>query len=157
VSVWRPHTTGILIGGLVLVLVALVASYVVTHFQPTTELRLGSGIFSVRTATDSAARQQGLSGVKTLHANDGLLMVFDKAGTWGIWMKDMHVPLDILWLDSSKNVVYIVTDALPELSTSKTFTPKSPSLYVLEVPAGTVKNSAIKIGDTATFTIKGSQ
>ena len=154
---WRPHTTGIVIVGFVLILVALTASYMAAHFQPTTEVHVGSGVFNMRLAVTDAERKQGLSGVDKLSANEGLLMDFQTDNTWGIWMKDMNIPLDIVWLDHDKKVIYIVTDASPDLGTSKTFAPTDPARYVLEVPAGTVKNAAIKIGDAATFTIKGDQ
>ena len=152
-SKWRPHTTGILVSGLILILVALAASYILTNFQPTSELRLGSNVFNVKVAVTDETRERGLSGVNKLSANSGLLMIFAKDDKWGIWMKDMEIPIDIIWLDSNKKVTYIVTDASPELSTTETFIPKSPARYVLEVTAGTVKNSAIKIGDVATFEI----
>jgi len=152
-SQWRPHTTGILIGGLVLILIALVGSYMAVNFQPTTQLRLNSNVFSVQVAKTEAEREKGLSGVEKLNPNTGLLMVFSTDGEWGIWMKGMKVPIDILWLNKDKKVIYIVTDATPELSTDKTFVPKSPARYVLEVAAGTVKNSGIKINDVASFEI----
>jgi len=154
---WRPHTTGILISGLVLILIAIVISFMVNNFQQTNEVRLGAGVFNVRIASTDEARKQGLSGVEKLDANGGLLMVFDTDGYQGIWMKDMKIPLDIIWLNSEKKVVYIVTDASPDLGTSKIFTPKDLSRYVLEVPAGTVKSAGIKIGSVATFTLPGSQ
>jgi len=78
-------------------------------------------------------------------------MAFPEDGKWGIWMKDMYVPLDIVWLDSKKKVVHIVTDASPELSTTKTFVPKDPSRYVLELPAGSVQKAGIKRGMLADF------
>ena len=154
---WRPRTTIILIVGSVLVLVALVASYVTANFQPTTEVRIGSGVFHVRLATTETDRQVGLSGVEKLAVNGGLLMVFDADDKWGIWMKDMKIPIDIIWLNGDKKVIYMVTDASPDTSTSKVFTPKSPARYVLEVPAGMVKKSGIKINDTAVFTLEGGQ
>ena len=154
---WRPRTTIILIAGSVLVLVALVASYVSANFQPTTEVRIGSGVFHTRLAETESARQLGLSGVKHLAANGGLLMVFDTNDKWGIWMKDMNIPIDIIWLNSDKKVIYIVTDASPDLGTAKVFTPKSPAKYVLEVPAGMAKKSGVKVNDTATFTLEGGQ
>jgi uncharacterized membrane protein YdbT with pleckstrin-like domain len=79
-STWRPRTTGIIVGGLVLILVALVVSYMSINFQPTTEVRLGSGVFSTQLASTDAARVQGLSGVDHLDANGGLLMVFQSDG-----------------------------------------------------------------------------
>lgn len=152
-SRWRPHTTGILVGGLVLILVALAANYMLNTFHSTTEVRLGSGVFNVRLAKTDTERKQGLSGVTKLDANDGLLMVFEKSDTWGIWMKDMKVPIDIVWLDDTKKVVHIVTNASPDLGESKTFTPKVPAKYVLEFTEGTVKGAAIKVGSVATFNI----
>lgn len=155
-SRWRPHTTGIVIVGLVLILVALVASYAYRNFQPSSELRVGSGVFNIQLATTDEARQQGLSGVDHLDANQGLLMAFPSDDEWGIWMKDMKIPLDIIWMDHEKKVIFIVTDASPDLGTSKTFKPKTPARYVLEVPAGTVKNAGIQVGSLATFnTVEG--
>jgi uncharacterized membrane protein (UPF0127 family) len=156
-SKWRPHTTGIVIGGLVLILVALVVSYMFRNFQPSSEVRLGSGVFNVQLATTDAARIQGLSGVDNLGANGGLLMIFQSDDKWGIWMKDMKIPLDIIWMNNEKKVIYIVTDASPNLGTSKIFTPVDPARYVLEVSAGTVKNAGIKIGNSAVFNIPGGQ
>lgn len=156
-SIWRPHTTGIVVGGLVLILIALVVSYMVTHFQPTTEVRLGSGVFNTRLATDESARLQGLSGVEKLDGNEGLLMVYQSDAKWGIWMKDMKIPLDIIWMNNDKKVIYMVIGASPELGTSKIFTPSNPARYVLEVPAGTVKNAAIKLGSEASFTMREDQ
>lgn len=150
---WRTHTTFIVIVGLVLILIALVASYMSQNLRPSTELRLGSGVFSVQVAQTNDALVQGLSGTESLAANEGLLMVFPVGDTWGIWMKDMLIPLDIVWMDKDKKVVHIVTDASPDLGTSKTFRPEDPALYVLEVPAGTVKQSGIAIGSVAVFDI----
>lgn len=150
-SIWRPHTTRIVVIGLMLILVAIVASYVVTNFQPTKEVRIGAGVFNVRVAQTEASRIQGLSGVEKLNSNEGLLMVFDRNDTHGIWMKDMKIPIDIVWMNSDKKVIYIVTDASPELGDSKTYKPKTAAKYVLEIPAGAAKKSAIKIGDTAVF------
>jgi uncharacterized membrane protein (UPF0127 family) len=68
-------------------------------------------------------------------------------------MKDMLVSIDIVWLDSQQKVVHIVKEASPELSTSKTFTPSEDARYVIELQAGAIQRSGIKIGDEATFTL----
>lgn len=154
-STWRPHTTGVLIGGLVLILIALVTSYMVQNFHaPTTQVTLGSGVFASRLATSEISRDKGLSGMSKLDPNSALLMVFDTSDTWGIWMKDMKIPIDIVWLNAEKKVVYIVMNASPDLGTSKVFKPTDPAKYVLEIPAGTVKTAGIKVGNTAQFDIK---
>ena len=148
---WRPATTRILIGGLVILLISLVVSYVISTFRPTTLVTAGSGTYRLWIADTDAELAQGLSDVPTLSLDGGLLMKFPHDDTWGIWMKDMKVPLDIIWLDENKKVVYIVKNALPELSTDVTFTPKDPARYVIELRAGAVENAAIKTGSFVVF------
>lgn len=140
-----------MIGGLVLILIWLVVSYALTTFRPTTSVRMGSGVYNLWIADDDAKLKQGLSGVAKLPPDGGLLMKFSHDDTWGIWMKDMKIPIDIIWLDAGKKVVYIVKNAAPELSTTTTFIPKDKARYVLELPAGSVERAAIRTGLTATF------
>ena len=149
---WRTATTRVLIVGLMILLIGLVTAFMATHFKPTAEVRLASGVFHLWVADTEQERILGLSGVEKLSPNGGLLMDFAADDTWGIWMKDMKVPLDIIWLDSNKKVIYIVKDASPNLSTDVVFQPKEPARYVLELPAGTVGKAGIKTGQTATFT-----
>ncbi len=150
---WRPRTTGILIGGLVVIILAVAVSFIVTNFQPRVDVLLGSGDFSARLATDDTSRETGLGGVTTLNPNDALLMAFPTDDTWGIWMKDMKVPIDILWLNSNKEVIYIVTNASPDLGTNKVFKPTTKARYVLEIPAGAAAQDGIKVGASAQFSI----
>lgn len=149
--VWRPKTTVILIAGLVALLIYSVVLYAVTTFQPTVEVRMGSGVYHLQLADTETERTQGLSGVEKVSPGGGLLMKFDSDDTWGIWMKDMKIPLDIVWLNSDKTAIYIVKNASPELSTDTVFTPKTSARYVIELPAGGVDQAGIKTGMTATF------
>lgn len=148
---WRIHTTYILVIGFVIVAIASVGAFAVTNFEERHDVRIGSGMYSARLADSQSEREQGLSGVTRLGRGDALLMVFDGDGRWGIWMKDMEIPLDIIWMDKNKTVVHIVKNAQPELSTSQTFAPETAARYVLEVPAGSVSAHSIKIGDIAQF------
>lgn len=153
---WRPHTTAILIGGVVLVILATAASFIISTSRPTVEVKIGSsGVYKLWIADNEPARIIGLSGVESLPPNGGLLMDFQEDNEAGIWMKDMKLPLDIVWLDADKKVIYIVTNASPELSTTKTFTPPTPARYVIELSSGSVKNGAIKIGSAAEFVLRG--
>lgn len=148
---WRRATTAVLIVGLVLILVALVTSYVAATFRPTIQVKVASGVYNAWTAMTEAERVQGLSGIKELPAGGGLLMDFKEDGQWGIWMKDMKIPLDIVWLNKDKKVIYIVKNASPALGTGTKFIPKDQARYVLELPAGTVDKAAIKVGTIASF------
>jgi len=148
---WRPTTTIIFIVGIVALVVYSAIAYMVTNFRPTTEVRVGSGVYHLMIADDEVERVQGLSGVSSLKPDGGLLMRFDSDDTWGIWMKDMKIPLDIIWLNKDKKVVHMVVNASPELSTDATFTPSAAARYVIELPAGSAAKAAIKPGVTASF------
>lgn len=152
-SIWRPHTTAILIVGLVLILVAVAMTFIFTNFSGRSDLYLGTGKFTVRIANTEPAREKGLSGTAKLAMDEGMLFDFERSDHWGIWMKDMKIPIDIIWLDKDRKVVHIVKNADPEHGTSKTFTPAKPALYVLELASGATTQFNIKVGDQATFSI----
>lgn len=148
---WRRVTTSILVVGVVAILVALVASFLVQSFRPTIQVKVASGVYHTWMATTEASRVQGLSGVEVLPPGGGLLMDFKEEGKWGIWMRDMEIPLDIVWISKDKTAVYIVKNASPDLGTDKSFYSKSMARYVLELPAGSVDKSAIRVGSRVTF------
>lgn len=150
---WRPATTLILLGGFVLILVALVISFIWANFKPTTSVQVGGGVYHVWIAKTASEREKGLSGVEHLKVNGGLLMVFDEDGNNPIWMKDMLIPLDIVWIDANKKVVHIEREVDYKTGTSKTYMPKKLSRYVLELPAGSVSNAGIKVGQSVEFNI----
>ncbi len=150
---WRPATTYVLIGGLVVLLMGVAIAYMVSAVRPTTQVRIAGSTYELWIADTEAERVQGLSGVERLDPNGGLLMDFEADGAWGIWMKDMKVPLDIIWLDANKKIVYIVKNASPELSTDTVFTPKNPARYVIELPAGSVDKAAINQNSKVVFDI----
>lgn len=141
-------------GALVIIVVSFFMSILPTMTQPTTDLRIGDGIFNARVATSDSDRTKGLGGVTKLGSDQALLMVFSSEDKWSIGMKDMKIPIDIIWLDSNKKVVYAVTDVSLDESASKVFTPKYPAMYVVELPAGTVGNKAINNASIAIFNIE---
>lgn len=137
---------------LVLVLVGFGAYYVfLPQLQPHVTLHLGDGIFTSRLARTEAEREKGLSGTHSLRDDQAMLLIYDSDDKWPIWMKDMNYPIDIIWLDKDKTVVYIVKNAPPESYPYEQFTPKEKARYVVEVPAGTVAKKKIVIGAQANF------
>jgi len=122
--------------------------YVMT---PSVSLSLGLGVFDSMMAVNDTERSKGLSGVTELAADKALIMVFPAESKWKIWMNGMKMPIDIIWLDQNKTVIYIVKNALPDASGNKSFEPKKLAKYVIEVPAGTVDNVKIKINQVANF------
>ena len=151
----KDLSVGPIIAGVLLVVLVVVVFIILPNMlQPTTSLRLGDGIFRARIAANETDRTKGLSGVTSLNLDQALLMAFPNEGKWNIWMKDMKIPIDIVWLDKDKKVIYVVLDAQPDDSTiPKIFEPKTPAKYVIELPAGSVNSKAIKTNSTAVFQI----
>lgn len=109
-------------------------------------VRVGTTNIVADVADTGAARQRGLSGRESLPWGTGLLFVFETDGNWGIWMKEMHFPLDIIWAGSDGTIITIAQDVAPE-SYPKVFYPSAPTArYVLELPAGFTAEHAIAEG-----------
>lgn len=148
---WRPLTTSLLVGGVILILIVSAVSYIAATFQPKTEVQLGNGVYHLKIANTAATREKGLSGVKELQPNAGLLMIYEEDGFHQIWMKDMLIPIDIVWLDANKKVVHMVTDTSPDQSTKVIFTPRKQARYIIELQSGSIRQQNIRLGQEATF------
>ena len=97
-------------------------------------------------ALTPANQARGLSVRESLRANEGMLFIFPQSGNYSFWMKDMNFPIDIIWLDEYKRIIYIKKDARPELF-PESYGPESESRYVLEVMSGFTEKNNLKMGD----------
>jgi uncharacterized membrane protein (UPF0127 family) len=57
----------------------------------------GSCIY-VERATTTEEMTIGLMNCTSLPENMGMLFIFDKEGTFKLWMKNTVIPLDMIWL-----------------------------------------------------------
>ena len=114
------------------------------------EISIGQGIASttilVDVADTVALRERGLGGRTYMAENQGMFFVFDVPEPYGFWMKDMFIPIDIIWLDKNLKVIYVKEDVLPS-TYPESFAPKTPAFYVLEVTSGFSHRHNVKIGD----------
>jgi uncharacterized membrane protein (UPF0127 family) len=108
-------------------------------------LMVGTSTVRLIVADTQAKRVQGLSGHVPLGDDEAMLFIFETPDQWGIWMKDMFFPLDILWLDAEGKVIHAKAGATPE-SYPEVFMPAEPALYVLEAPAGFAERHRITVG-----------
>jgi hypothetical protein len=93
---------------------------------------------------------KGLVG-KTLGKNEGMLFIFDYEGRHGFWMKNMSIPLDILWIDRNLTVVHVERNVQPCLEKCKIYVPSRAAIYVLEVEANFTLVNDIQVGDKIVF------
>lgn len=91
---------------------------------------------------------RGLGGVKKLEEDEGMYFLMGKKDYYNFWMKNMLIPIDIIWINGRK-IVDITKRAPVENNNNLTiYSPKSPSDGVLEVNAGFSDKHNIKVGDT---------
>ncbi len=112
---------------------------------PTVTLTAGDATIVAEVASTPDEQQKGLSDRLALADGTGMLFVYDKEGSPGIWMKDMNFPIDIVWANSEGIIVTIESDVSPATYPSA-FYPSAPAAYVLEIPAGYAKKHDIAIG-----------
>lgn len=117
---------------------------------PLQTISLGSAVIDVAIADDQQTRRKGLSDLPSLPSNSGLFFVFKDNDTYGIWMKDMKFPIDIIWLDEKLKVIDIYRNISPDTYPT-TFRPQAPARFVLEVEAGFSVKYDVKIGSVLSW------
>ncbi len=119
-------------------------------------VNIGGKQLVAQVADSPAKREKGLSGTNFLNEKSGMLFVFEEVGDHGFWMKDMKIPISIIWTDEFGTIVHIEENVQPE-SYPKVFTSPVPAKYVLEVSAGYTERNEIEVGDMILVTpIQGS-
>ena len=95
---------------------------------------------------DTPAKQElGLGNRASIPDNYGMLFVFAKDDRYGFWMKDMLVPIDMLWLSDNGTVV-AVDDTVEPDTYPHAFYPPVPVRYVVETRAGFAASHDIVVG-----------
>jgi uncharacterized protein len=122
---------------------------------PKSTVAIDTHTFHVKVATTSAEQQQGLSGVKSLPQDQGMLFVFPTAQKYAFWMKEMKFPLDIIFMKDNKVVDFVENVPAPKNGETDLpiYQPANSANNVLEVNAGLVKKYDIKRNDTVTIKI----
>ena len=106
--------------------------------------------FLVETARTDPEREKGLMFRQSLPEGHGMLFIFDKEGGYSFWMKNTLIPLDMVWMDKNKKVVYIAKNVQPCIADNcPAINPNVNAQYVLEANAGAVDKIGIETGDMA--------
>ncbi len=114
-------------------------------------IKVGGVEMRVLVADTPAHRFKGWSDKKDMGKYGGMLFVFPESGRHAMVMRDMHFPLDIIWIYGDK-IVDIAPNLAPEPGVPEdqlvVYRERTDSTLVLEVPAGFMEQTGVKIGDT---------
>jgi uncharacterized protein len=84
-----------------------------------------------------------------LKKNHGLLFDYNRYGVFTFWMKDTHIPLEVICLDHNYKVVGVIENLKPKSKESRTL--DRPFRYAIEVNKGTSKKNSVTEGDFIEF------
>ena len=112
---------------------------------PVVSLPSGARV-QVQIADDQFERMRGLSGTTSLEQNEGLLFLHESKEIQHYWMKDMLIPIDIIWIDGNE-VAGFVEEAQPQEPPLTIYSSPVPVDKVLEVSSGFVEENGLKVGD----------
>ena len=135
----------------------MIAQVLILLLATTVSVQLPNGkIIRAEVAASGAERTRGLMDRPSLDAGQGMLFLFPEEAAHQFWMKNTLIPLDIIWLDRDKRVIYVSQNTPPcpvMMMNCPTYGPKLPTSYVLEIGAGLAAKHGIKERTTLAFTI----
>lgn len=131
--------------------VFLILTKTVANFSKTSHVSIGDAVVRATIADTPEERRQGLSGVATLKDGEGMIFFFSEPARETFWMKDMLIPIDIIWIRSGVIVGIEESVPYPLPGTPDVLLPRYTSNVpidtVLEVPAGFSSRAGIAVGD----------
>ncbi len=108
--------------------------------------------YSVEIAATPELRAQGLMFRESLAPGRGMLFLFPRPSVEGFWMKNCNFPIDIVWMDSNRKVIYVSAHTPPcKEDPCPTYGPKAESQFVVEIPDGAAAKEKIASGSVLTF------
>jgi uncharacterized membrane protein (UPF0127 family) len=145
-----------LVLGLAIPLLAATSSACASSSPARVDVHIGAVLVHAEVATTPAAQIKGLGGRESMADDAGMLFVFPNARQATFWMKDMRFPLDFVWISADKHVEE-VTQSVPAPAPGTAdadltlYKPAGAVQYVVELNAGAVEASGIRVGDAVTF------
>ena len=110
------------------------------------QISINGNTINIELATTPLERTKGLMFRENLQG--GMLFIFEEEDTHSFWMKNTLIPLDIIWLNKNKEVVFIKKNAQPcKEKYCQSITPTKKAKYVLELNAFESDKLDIKVGN----------
>ncbi|MFH1229030.1 MAG: DUF192 domain-containing protein [Candidatus Aenigmatarchaeota archaeon] len=136
----------------ILVVAVIITIGLVVVFNPFESVAYGTTCFkeicfNVSLATTPIQQSRGLMSVERLDADSGMLFVFESDGVYPFWMKDVLIPLDMIWMDSGGKVVFIASEVQPCSLSCPSIYPGIDARYVLEINGGLTMSMGLEVGD----------
>ena len=110
--------------------------------------RIGFAPISMLIAQSSQEQQLGLMHRQQLPDNTGMLFTFKRAHRVCMWMKNVHMDLEVAFFDQD-GVLFEIEPM--QKHTLDLHCSKKPAKYALETPSGWFQEHQVKLGDKLYF------
>jgi len=118
------------------------------------DLFCGQHKITVEIANTAKKREIGLMHRRHLGAGMGMLFLFPDSDYRSFWMKNTLIELDIIYLDSSKRIIYIHSHVPPCVADPcPSYPSPGPAQYVLELDGGESERLGLVKGERMDFII----
>jgi uncharacterized protein len=112
------------------------------------KVEIDSDLINVEIAKSSAEKQRWLMfRQEKMPLNSAMILVYDKPDLYSMWLLNIEYNLDLMWLDESGHMVYIVKDAFPCKSaldpSSCTYKNTKAAKYVIAATSGFIDRHKI--------------
>jgi len=99
----------------------------------------------IEIADNDYERQLGLMNRESMEEMQGMLFLFPQEEIQSFWMRNTLFSLDILFINSQKEIVTIHKNTRP--LSEQSYPSSKPAIYVLEVNAGFCERHNVNLGD----------
>jgi uncharacterized membrane protein (UPF0127 family) len=138
--------------GAILVFVGVAVVNIDRHHRSDTantmKLHAGSSHYTLDVASTEVEQEKGLGDRLVMDTDKGMIFPFFGDNQRCFWMKDMHFPLDIIWVDSDKKVTHIQPNLYPGSYPQQYC---ATAQYVIELNAGEAAKNHMSVGQTLNF------
>jgi uncharacterized protein len=107
----------------------------------------GGATLEVRIADDDEERRQGLMGVTSLGADEGMAFEFPTPTDGTFWMKDTLIPLSIAFIDERGRIVTVLEMEPCTEEPCPTYASRAPYVLAVEANAGWFDRHGVGEGD----------
>ena len=119
-----------------------------TSNLPTVPMRIGTKTYTLEVAARDSDRMRGLMFRDSMPADHGMIFIFTEPSIKGFWMKNVRIPLDILFLAADGKVVSIHR---MEPYITRSTESGGPMKYAVELNGDQAQTTGVKAGDVLTI------
>ncbi len=133
------------------ILIILILAFITLSCTSEPQVCFDNSCVNVEIADTLEEKSIGLSSRSSLDEGTGMLFLYEEEGIYSFWMKDVLIPLDIIWVSKDYKIVHM-EKAEPCENECTTLTPSFEALYVVETNSGFIEENSLEIGDSMIIT-----